>query len=48
LLRPGAVKGAPFLGAAERTLEGEDRGDRIEEGGKDLVSSLFHGGQRKP
>jgi len=35
LPRPGAVKGARFLGAAERTLEGEDGGDRIEEGGKD-------------
>ena len=29
--RPGAVKGAPFLGAAERTLDGEDRCDRIEQ-----------------
>ena len=36
LPRPGAVKGAPFLGAAQRTLEGEDRGDRIVAGGKDL------------
>jgi hypothetical protein len=35
LQRPGAVKGAPFLGAAKRTLEGEDRCDRIEQGGKD-------------
>jgi hypothetical protein len=34
-LRPGAVKGAPCFGAAERTLDGEDRGDRIDEGGKD-------------
>jgi hypothetical protein len=36
LQRPGAVKGTPFLGVAERTLEGEDRCDRIAEGGKDL------------
>jgi hypothetical protein len=46
---PGAVKGAPFSGAAERTLEGEDRGERIDQGGKDLVckgtGSLHHGGQ---
>ena len=35
LPRPGAVKGAPFLGAAKCTLDGEDRGDRLEEGGKD-------------
>jgi len=44
--RPGAVKGAPFLGAAKRTLDGEDGGNRIEPGGKDLVSSLFKGGQQ--
>jgi len=34
LPRPGEVKGAPFLGAAERTLDREDRGDRIDEGRK--------------
>ena len=27
--RPGAVTGAPFLGAAQRTLDGEDRSERI-------------------
>jgi hypothetical protein len=47
LPRPGAVKGAPFLGAAERTLDGEERGDRIEEGGKDhRFNPYSHGGQR--
>ena len=46
LPRPAAVKGAPFLGAAKRTLYGEDRGDKIDLGGKDLVLSLFKGGQR--
>jgi len=29
--RPGAVKGAPLLGAAQRTLDGEDRSKVIEE-----------------
>jgi len=45
--RPGAVKGAPWLGAAERTLEGEDRDDRIRRGRKRplAVESLLHGGQ---
>ena len=33
--RPGAVKGAPLLGAAKRTLDGEDRSKRIELEGKD-------------
>jgi hypothetical protein len=28
--RPGAVKGAPLLGAAKRTLDGEDRSGRLE------------------
>ena len=28
--RPGAVKGAPLLGAAKRTLDGEDRSKMIE------------------
>ena len=32
--RPGAVKGAPFLGAPERTLDGEDRSEMIAEEGK--------------
>jgi hypothetical protein len=45
LQRPGAVKGAPFLGAAQRTLYREDRCDRIEEGGKDLVLITTNGGQ---
>ena len=31
--RPGAVKGAPE-GAAQRTLEGEDRSERIDQEGK--------------
>jgi integrase/recombinase XerD len=34
LERPGAVKGAPLLGAAKRTLDGEDRSERIESEGK--------------
>jgi hypothetical protein len=33
--RPGAVQGAPDWGAAERTLDGEDRSERIVCGGKD-------------
>ena len=33
--RPGAVKGAP-AGAALRTLEGEDRSEKIEEEGKQI------------
>src|SRR5713101_6381870 len=28
--RPGAVKGAPLLGAAKRTLDGEDRSAKLE------------------
>src|ERR1022692_4111114 len=32
--RPAAVKGAPLLGAAERTLDGEDRSKMIAEEGK--------------
>ena len=36
--RPGAVKGAP-KGAALRTLEGEDRSERIEEEGKQILDS---------
>jgi hypothetical protein len=32
--RPGAVKGAPFFGAAKRTLDGEDRCETITEGRK--------------
>src|SRR5260370_11386661 len=32
--RPGAVKGAPLLGAAKRTLDGEDRSEMIAEEGK--------------
>ena len=34
LERPGAVKGAPLLGAGERTLDGEDRSEMIAEEGK--------------
>jgi len=30
--RPGAVKGAPQFGAAQRTLDGEDRSERIPAG----------------
>jgi hypothetical protein len=33
--RPGAVKGAP-LGAAKRTLDGEDRSETIAEEGKQM------------
>ena len=36
LERPGAVKGAP-IGAAKRTLDGEDRSETIEEEGKQDV-----------
>src|SRR5712692_5075325 len=32
--RPGAVKGAPLLGAAKRTLDGEDHSEMIAEEGK--------------
>jgi hypothetical protein len=32
--RPGAVKGAPLLGAAKRILDGEDRSETIAEEGK--------------
>jgi hypothetical protein len=32
--RPGAVKGAPLLGAANRTLDGEDRSEMVSEEGK--------------
>jgi hypothetical protein len=32
--RPGAVKGAPLLGAAKRTLDGEDRSEIIADEGK--------------
>src|SRR5260370_21759749 len=32
--RPGAVKGALLLGAAKRTLDGEDRSEMIAEEGK--------------
>ena len=32
--RPGAVKGAPLLCAAQRTLDGEDRSELIAEEGK--------------
>ena len=39
--RPGAVKGAPYWGAAKRTLDGEDRCDRIEQGGKELWFHLY-------
>jgi hypothetical protein len=31
---PQAVKGAPLLGAAQRTLDGEDRSEMIAEEGK--------------
>lgn len=32
--RPGTVKGAPLLGAANRTLDGEDRFGTMSDGGK--------------
>jgi hypothetical protein len=32
--RPGAVKGVPVLGAAQRTLDGEDRSETIVAEGK--------------
>src|ERR1700688_3746471 len=32
--RPGAVKGAPLLNAAKRTLDGEDRSATIQKEGK--------------
>jgi len=32
--RPAAVKGAPLLGAAKRTLDGEDRSATISQEGK--------------
>src|SRR5580700_7756259 len=38
--RPGAVKGAPFFGAAKRTLDGEDRCETIT-GGRKALSSQF-------
>ena len=37
--RPGAVKGAP-LGAAKRTLEGEDRSETIAEEGKQMWTPI--------
>ena len=39
--RPGAVKGAPLFGAAERTLAGEDRGEIITEGRKGACFRLL-------
>jgi hypothetical protein len=48
LERPGAVKGAPLLGAAKRTLDGEDRsktigererrGERLAKGGAAILA----------
>lgn len=32
--RPGAIEGAPLLGAAERTIDGEDRSEMIAGEGK--------------
>jgi len=40
---PGAVKGAPLLGAAKRTLEGEDRSNTIEKRER-RGESLVNGG----
>jgi len=37
--RPGAVKGAP-LGAAKRTLDGEDRSETIAEEGKQMWTAV--------
>ena len=39
-------QGRAVFGAAKRAFYREDRGDRIDRGGKDLVSSLCKGGQR--
>lgn len=38
--RPGAVKGAPLLGAAKRTLDGEDRSATISQEGKAPTRSV--------
>ena len=38
--RPGAVKGAPLLGAAQRTLDGEDRSETVYEEGKEGSDSI--------
>jgi len=38
--RPGAVKGAP-LGAAKRTLDGEDRSETIAEEGKQMWTPVY-------
>jgi hypothetical protein len=35
LERPAAVKGAPLSGAAKRTLDGEDRSERMGPEGED-------------
>jgi hypothetical protein len=42
--RPGAVKGAPLLGAAKRTLDGEDRSGMIEQEGKGKAKVVRHFG----
>src|SRR6516225_10650067 len=39
--RPGAVQGAPLFGAAERTLDGEDRSEIITEGRKGACFRLL-------
>ena len=41
--RPGAVKGAPLLGAAKRTLDSEDRSGMIAREGKASESSVKGG-----
>jgi hypothetical protein len=46
--RPGAVKGAPFFGAAKRTLDGEDRCETITEGRSSFPILLTHYGARIP
>jgi hypothetical protein len=46
LERPGAVKGAPLLGAAKRTLDGEDRSGIIKEEGKAPARAVQSGSQK--
>src|SRR5450631_4277639 len=46
--RPGAVKGAPLLGAAKRTLDGEDRSGSIQKEGKAPWSGARSGPLKVP
>jgi len=38
--RPGTVRGAPYLGAAKRTLDGEDLSEVIRQEGKASEDSM--------